>query len=70
MLKNLEYAPIEIPVPEQTPRHERMSHPAWTDAVTLATESLIIALGLPPGVEDAVLDISRPRDFGRAAEFD
>jgi hypothetical protein len=38
--------------------------------VTLVLESLIDSLGLPPGVEDAVLDISEPRDLGRAADFD
>jgi hypothetical protein len=32
--------------------------------------SLIEALGLPAGVEDAVLDITPSRDLGRAAEFD
>jgi enoyl-CoA hydratase/carnithine racemase len=32
--------------------------------------SLIDALGLPAGVEDAVLDITPSRDVGRAADFD
>ncbi len=70
MLQNLHYAPSESPVTEPTPRHDRMSQPAGTDVVTLAPEGLIDALGLPPGVEDAVLDITPPHDLGRAADFD
>ncbi len=50
--------------------HERTRQPACSEQVTPRRESLIDSLGLPPGVEDAVLDIPLHRDLGRAADFD
>jgi hypothetical protein len=70
MLQNLEHVLSESHVTEPSSRNDRTRLPARTETVTLAPESLIASLGLPPGVEDAVLDISGPRDLGRAAEFD
>jgi hypothetical protein len=57
-------------VTEPSSSRDRRGQPAHTDKVTLAPPSLIDSLGLPPGVEDAILDISQAHDLGRAADFD
>jgi hypothetical protein len=65
MLKDFEYAACE------TAETDSPIQPARDQTATARPQlSLIDALGLPPGIEDADLDITPDRTPARAADFD